>query len=840
MADNLVIVESPAKAKTIGRYLGKHYKIVASVGHVRDLPKSQFGVDVENDFEPKYITIRGKGDLISMLKKEAKGAKRVLLATDPDREGEAISWHLAALLNIADGDKCRITFNEITKSAVSKAVKAPRALDMDLVDAQQARRVLDRLVGYKISPILWRKVRKGLSAGRVQSVATRLICDREDEIGAFVPEEYWTATAKLSKSRHRATFLAKFYGDGGGRRALKCQSDADAVRQTVDGATYRVAAIRRSEKRKAPAAPFITSTLQQEASRKLGFPSRKTMSVVQQLYEGVDVAGHGSTGLVTYIRTDSTRISQDAQTEAGKLILERYGEQYLPKEPRQYKNKSASQDAHEAIRPSYVKMDPQSIRGSLTNDQYKLYKLIWDRFIASQMESAVYDQVVADFDANGMLFRSIGTTVKFKGFTAVYEESRDEGSGGGAADGGAPGVGGANRDGQRPAGSGGDGGDGGDAGDGADIHSSDVGSKLPELEVGEAVDFHGLETEQRFTQPPPRYTEATLIKALEEKGIGRPSTYAPTITTILARDYIEKEKKSFVPTELGKAINMIMKQHFADIVDLAFTADMERTLDNVEEGQMQWKSAIREFYSGFEGALIAAEQAIGNIEIPDEVTEVICEKCGRNMVIKMGRFGKFLACPGYPACMNAKPIVEDAGVACPRCGGKVVYRKTRKSKRYIACENSPDCEFRSWDLPANESCPVCGKFMTKSTWGGKAARTKCSDERCPSRAGEEEAAAKRAAAKDAAAKGAAAKGSAAKSATAKRAAAKGTAAKGAAAKGATAKSTAAKSTAAKSATAKGAAAKGTTAKSAAAKGAAAKGATAKGTAAKSAQADEPT
>ena len=693
MAENLVIVESPAKAKTIGRYLGKNYKIVASVGHIRDLPKSQIGVDIEHNFEPKYITIRGKGEVISKLKKDAKSSKKIFLATDPDREGEAISWHLATILNIDNAEKCRVSFNEITKNAVTSAIKSPRQLDMDLVDAQQARRILDRLVGYQISPLLWRKVRKGLSAGRVQSVATRLICDRENEIDVFVSEEYWSVQVKLSKLKQKSMFSAKFYGTKKEKIELHNKEEVDALLKAVENGVYRVDKIKKSEKKKNPSAPFITSTLQQEASRKLNFAAIKTMRVVQQLYEGISITGKGATGLVTYIRTDSVRVSQDAVNEAAKYISKKYGQAYLPKTQRFYKNKSASQDAHEAIRPSHFDMDPESIKSSLSNDQFKLYKLIWDRFIASQMETAVYDQMTVDVEVNGKIFKAIGSKVKFKGYTAIYEESTDDDKKN-------------------------------------DDRKDSVETKLPELTEDEILDFKDILPNQHFTQPPPRYTEATLIKALEEKGIGRPSTYSPTISTILARDYVGKEKKALYPTELGKAVNLIMIQHFKNIVDVTFTADMEKKLDSVEEGQKKWNDVITEFYVDFEKVLKAAEEEIGHVEIQDEVTDVICEKCGRNMVIKNGRYGKFLACPGYPQCQNAKPIVEYAGVDCPKCGSKVVYRKTKKGKRYIACENSKECDYRSWNMPTKETCPICGKFMTKQVWGGKNAKPKCSDEQC--------------------------------------------------------------------------------------------------------------
>jgi DNA topoisomerase-1 len=686
MANNLVIVESPAKAKTIGRFLGKGYKIEASVGHVRDLPKSRLGVDVENKFEPKYITIRGKGDVINKLKKEAKNAKKVFLATDPDREGEAISWHLANLLNIDDSEKCRITFNEITKNAVKSAVKSPRQIDMDLVDAQQARRVLDRIVGYKISPLLWRKVRKGLSAGRVQSVATRLICDREEEIEKFTPEEYWTILAKLTKEKARGSFEAKFYGTGNEKIELKSQQQVDAILKEIEGEKFTVKKIKKGEKKKHPASPFTTSTLQQEAARKLGFPTKKTMIVAQQLYEGVDIKGVGALGLVTYIRTDSTRISSEAQQEARELIGSKYGQKYLPKNIRMYKNKSASQDAHEAIRPTHVSMDPGSIKTSLSNDQFKLYKLIWERFLASQMASAVYDTMTVEISAGAYIFRASGSKVKFAGFMTVYIEGRDE-------------------------------------------ESEESENNIPDISEGEVLNLKKIDPKQHFTQPPPRYTEATLVKALEEKGIGRPSTYAPTITTILARGYVEKEKKSLVPTELGKIVTDIMKNHFKDIVDIEFTAQMEKQLDDVEEGSKDWVQVIEDFYSPFVNVLKEADAQIEQVEIPDEVTDILCEKCGRNMVIKNGRFGKFLACPGFPACRNAKPILEEAGVSCPKCGGKVLIKKTRKGRKYLGCENYPDCNFMTWDKPTKESCPKCGNFLVKK-FSGKKVLLKCSSEVC--------------------------------------------------------------------------------------------------------------
>ena len=612
MANNLVIVESPAKANTISKFLGKDYKIVASVGHVRDLPKSQMGVDIENDFEPRYITIRGKGDIISKLRKEAKNSKKILLATDPDREGEAISWHLAQLLDVDENAECRITFNEITKNAVRNAIKQPRKINMDLVDAQQARRVLDRIVGYKISPLLWRKVRKGLSAGRVQSVAARLVCDREEEIEKFIPDEYWTVTALLHKKKSTRTFEAKFYGRMDQKIELKNEEQVREILKQLEGKDYIVHRVKYGEKKKTPPAPFTTSTLQQEASRKLGFPTKKTMMIAQQLYEGLEVKGHGSVGLVTYIRTDSTRISAEAQQTAKEYINSNYGDKYLPNEPRVYKNRSASQDAHEAIRPTNVDLTPASIKGSLTSDQYRLYNLIWSRFIASQMASAVYDTIAADILAGDLLFKANGSKLKFDGYLAVYTEGRDEDS---------------KED---------------------DARENEV--SIPDLEQDEILMLKKIEDKQRFTQPPQRYTEATLVKALEEKGIGRPSTYAPIITTILARGYAVKEKKFLVPTELGRIVNELMKSNFREIVDVQFTAQMEQKLDDVEEGTKKWVEVMKEFYEPFAKTLKEAESRIENIEIPDEVTDVICEKCGRNMVIKMGRYGKFLACPGFPEC----------------------------------------------------------------------------------------------------------------------------------------------------------------------------------------------
>lgn len=686
MANNLVIVESPAKAKTIGRFLGKNYKIVASVGHVRDLPKSQMGVDIENNFQPKYITIRGKGDVIAKLKKEAKTSDKIFLATDPDREGEAISWHLANLLNIDDKKACRVTFNEITKNAVQSAIKAPRPINLSIVDAQQARRVLDRIVGYKISPILWKKVRKGLSAGRVQSVATRLIVDREEEIENFIPEEYWSIIAKLAKSAGGSSFEAKFYGLENTKIELTNEEQVNKILKEIDKAAYIIKKIKKGEKRRNPAPPFTTSTLQQEASRKLGYATRKTMMVAQQLYEGVEIKGTGAVGLVTYIRTDSTRIAAEAVSEAKEYIESSFGRQYIPNEARVYKNRSASQDAHEAIRPTHINMTPDSVKESLSSDQFKLYRLIWERFMASQMASAVYDTMNVDITAGNYLFKASGSKIKFQGFMTLYIEGRDD-------------------------------------------EGEEDDSTLPELSEGEELKLKKIEPGQHFTQPPQRYTEASLVKALEEKGIGRPSTYAPTITTILSRGYVEKEKKILYPTELGKIVTDIMKNYFKDIVDVQFTAQLEDKLDSVEDGKRSWVEVLKDFYDPFAVVLSEAESQIGNIEIPDEVTDEICEKCGRNMVIKQGRYGKFLACPGFPECRNARPIIEDAGVKCPKCGARVLVKKTRKGKKYFGCEKNPECDFMTWDKPSDQTCEKCGSFMTEKNSGRKKS-LKCTNESC--------------------------------------------------------------------------------------------------------------
>ena len=700
---NLVIVESPAKAKTIKKYLGSNYAVEASMGHLRDLPKSQMGVDIEHGFEPKYITIRGKGDLVAKLKKQAKNAKKVFLATDPDREGEAISWHLAHILDIDEKSNCRIAFNEITKNAVKNAVKDPRPINRNLVDAQQARRVLDRIVGYEISPILWKKVRKGLSAGRVQSVATRIICDREEEINAFISEEYWSLEALL-KTKQKESFTAKFFGKDGKKIDLKTKTDTDEIKAAVEKSPFYVSTVKRGEKKRNPAPPFTTSTMQQEASKKLGFTAKRTMQAAQQLYEGIEIKGHGSVGLITYMRTDSLRISDEARAQVGEYIVSQYGKQYLPEKGRVYKTKKNAQDAHEAIRPTHMEFMPDEIKDSLSSDQYKLYKLIWERFVAAHMESAVFDTIAADIEASGYQFKASGSKIKFEGYMAVYVRHA-----------------GTNAAYQK------------EllklmkASDSKELN--EAGTMLPDLQEGQQLMLEKLTGEQHFTQPPPRYTEATLIKTMEEKGIGRPSTYAPTITTILARGYIEREKKALLPTELGVVINSLMKEYFKEIVDVAFTANMEEKLDKVEDGEENWVELLRTFYGPFDKTLKEAMEQIGDIEIKDEETDIPCEKCGRMMVIKQGRYGKFLACPGFPECRNAKPILKDTGVACPKCGGKILEKKSKRGKKYFGCENNPVCDYMSWDEPTKEKCPKCGGILYKK-WSKTGAKLRCANEEC--------------------------------------------------------------------------------------------------------------
>ncbi|KRQ86970.1 DNA topoisomerase 1 [Caloramator mitchellensis] len=682
MAQSLVIVESPAKAKTISKFLGKNYKVKASMGHVRDLPKSQLGVEIDNDYKPKYITIRGKGDLINELKKEAKKSNKVYIATDPDREGEAISWHIANILGINLSDKCRIEFHEITKNAVTNAIKNPRTINKNLVDAQQARRVLDRLVGYEISPVLWRKIKWGLSAGRVQSVAVRLICDRENEIKSFVPEEYWSITAYLKNNNKEIE--AKLISKGKEKIKINSEHLAKEIVKTLKNKKFTVEDVKKQEKKKNPPPPFITSSLQQEAYRKLNFSTKKTMSIAQQLYEGIDLKKEGTVGLITYMRTDSVRISDEAKKMARDFIAKTYGKSYLPNYERQFKTKGAAQDAHEAIRPTYVEKTPESIKDSLTNDQFKLYKLIWDRFIASQMADAIYDTVTIDFSAEDFIFRANGSILKFSGFLAVYKTGEEEED-----------------------------------------------KLLPEVEKGEIFDAKKIDPKQHFTQPPSRFTEATLVKALEEYGIGRPSTYAPIITTILDRGYVEREKKNLKPTELGEIVTELMKEYFSNIVDVDFTAEMESKLDKIEEGDENWVKVIDEFYRPLKEKIAVAEEKIGKITIeePVEETDIICEKCGRNMVIKKGRFGKFLACPGYPECKNTKPLVDELDVPCPICGGKIVVRKGKSGKTFYGCGNYPECNFASWDKPTNKKCPKCGKMLFEKSIKGKT-NLVCHDKNC--------------------------------------------------------------------------------------------------------------
>ena len=685
MANNLVIVESPAKAKTIKQYLGKSYNVVASMGHIRDLPKSQMGVDLEHHFEPKYITIRGKGELLSKLKKEAKNAKKIYLATDPDREGEAISWHLAKLLNIDETSNCRITFNEITKNAVQTAIKEPRPIDLDLVNAQQARRVLDRIVGYQISPILWRKVKKGLSAGRVQSVATRLIVDREREIENFIPEEYWTVDAKL-KTQAGEEFEASLNSCDGKKLKPEKEPEVKAILDELAQQEFVVDNVKKGEKKRNPAPPFTTSTLQQEASRKLNFTVKRTMMAAQKLYEGAAVEGHGTVGLITYMRTDSLRLSNDAIADAREEIKTKYGDALLPGKPNVYKTKNSAQDAHEAIRPTYASIKPADLKESLPADMYKLYKLIWERFIAYQMKPAVYETVNADIKAGRFGFKASGSKLVFKGYMSVYVEGRDD-------------------------------------------DKTEKDKVLPPLSKDEILKLLKLLPNQHFTQPPQRFTEATLIKMLEEKGIGRPSTYAPTITTITARGYVTREKKQLLPTELGSVVTDIMTEHFPNIVGIAFTADMEKDLDEIEEGEIDWVKIVEDFYGPFEKTLKTADEKIGKVKIEDEKSDVICEKCGRTMVYKMGRFGKFLACPGFPECRNAKPIVKETGADCPKCGKKILEKKSKTGKTYFGCEDNPKCDFMTWDMPvAGEKCPKCGGLLLSKK--GKKKQIVCANPDC--------------------------------------------------------------------------------------------------------------
>ena len=679
---NLVIVESPAKAKTIGKYLGPGYQVKASMGHVRDLPKSKLGVDVEHGFTLDYQPIKGKEEVIDDLQKTAKKSEKVFLATDPDREGEAISWHLKELLGIPDDKTYRVTFNEITKKVVNEAIAAPRAIDQNLVDAQQARRVLDRIVGYQISPLLWKKIRRGLSAGRVQSVATRLVAEREAEIKAFVPEEYWSLDVDLERiAPNLGQFRAAFYGREK-KMDLHSEEEVQAVVSAVQADSFTVQGVKRQDKQRNPAPPFTTSTLQQEASRKLNMPPRRTMSIAQQLYEGVDIEGEGTIGLITYMRTDSLRLSDEATEAAKNFIQGRYGADYYPGKPRVFKTKSGAQDAHEAIRPSNVNLTPEQLKKDLTSEQYRLYKLIWSRFLACQMAPAVYDSVTIEVESAGYRFRANHSALKFSGYTAVYVEGKDE--------------------------------------DEEVLRQS----PLPDLREGEALELLKSEPGQHFTQPPSRYTEATLIKALEEKGIGRPSTYAPTISTILDREYVVKEGKNLRTTPLGEVVNDLMKEKFPDIVDTAFTARMEELLDEVEEGKENWKDILSGFYGDFERELQAAEQDTERIKVPDEVSDVICPLCGRNLVFKSGRFGRFLACPGWPECPHTQPIVIEMPGKCPKCGGKILKKTSKRGYAYYGCENNTNkdeskrCDFMTWDVPVKETCPECGHTLFKKSGRG--------------------------------------------------------------------------------------------------------------------------
>ncbi len=685
MSDTLVIVESPAKAKTIGKFLGDKYKVIASNGHVRDLPKSQIGVDVENGFQPKYITLRGRGDVLERIRKEAKAAKKVYLATDPDREGEAISWHLSKVLSLDENSKCRIEFNEITATAVKNSIKGVRPIDMSRVDAQQARRILDRLVGYEISPLLWRKVRKGLSAGRVQSVATRIICDREQEIMDFVPEEYWNITALLSGGGVKKSFEVRYYGEDGKKLELRSEAEAKRVLARIQGKPFVVSEIKNGERARHAAPPFTTSSLQQEASRKLGFTTKRTMMIAQQLYEGVELGKKGAQGLITYIRTDSVRVASEAQTAASAFIESRYGKKYLPEKLNVYKGRAGAQDAHEAIRPTSVDNDPAALKPFLNNDQFRLYRLVYERFLASQMADAHFATTAVSFDAGGVIFRASGVRTLFDGFTAVYTEGRD------------------------------------------DAQEKEI--VLPELHEKDSFQAEKIDSEQRFTQPPPRFTEATLVKMLEEKGIGRPSTYSPTISTIVDRGYIERDKKQLVPTELGFVVNKYMVDNFPDIVNISFTASMETKLDEVEEEKTDWVAILQAFYGPFHHEVVEADKKAPPERMPDPVSDVVCDKCGAMMVYKIGRFGKFLACPNFPACRNTKPIIEKIDVPCPKCGAAIIKRKGKKGKTFYGCEKYPDCDFVSWDRPTTMKCPKCGGMMVQRI-GTNGSYIACMDKAC--------------------------------------------------------------------------------------------------------------
>ena len=684
---NLVIVESPSKAKTIGKYLGPGYTVKASMGHLRDLPKSTMGVDLEQNFEPKYVAVEGKEDIISELKKAAKASDTVYLATDPDREGEAISWHLMELLGLDKKNTKRVTFNEITQKVVQQSIAAPRDIDQPLVDAQQARRVLDRIVGYQLSPLLWKKVRRGLSAGRVQSVATRLVVDREEEIRAFQPREYWSLDVTLERIGKPGHFVARYHGEEK-KRELETEAQVMEVLRDIAGNEFTVTSVKRAEKKRSAAPPFTTSTLQQEASRKLNMTPKRTMAIAQQLYEGVDVAGEGTLGLITYMRTDSLRLSDEAMADAAGFIRSRYGESYYYGKPHVFKTKTSAQDAHEAIRPTHVELDPERIQGSLTREQYRLYKLIWSRFLASQMANAVYDTVAIDTVCAGHVFRSTHQSMKFTGFIAVYEEGRDD-------------------------------------------ESETYSAPLPDLLEGDKALCTEVQQEQHFTQPPARYTEATLVKAMEEKGVGRPSTYASIVSTIQDREYVNKTDKRLAPTKLGEVVTALMKERFRDIIDVEFTANMENRLDDVEAGKQEWKALLADFYDGFHKEMVDAETALEGvrIKVPDEVTDEVCEICGKNMVVKIGRFGKFLACPAWPECTNTKPITEKMPGRCPKCGSTILKRKSKRGYAYYGCERGAECGFMTWDVPTANDCEKCGQTMFKKSGKGRN-KPFCINEQC--------------------------------------------------------------------------------------------------------------
>jgi len=685
MGQNLVIVESPAKAKTIGKYLGSKFTVEASMGHVRDLPKSTLGVDVENDYNPRYITIRGKGELLDKLRRKAKKSDKIYLATDPDREGEAISWHLAKVLKIEEDKKCRIVFNEITKNAIKSAIKKPRIVDSNLVNAQQARRVLDRLVGYKISPILWRKVKWGLSAGRVQSVALKMICDRQKAIDEFKPEEYWSIECLLSKSARNKPFLVKLHSANNKKISIGNKEETDNIIKELEKNDFLVKDIKKSTKNKNPLAPFTTSTLQQDAYKRLNFSTKKTMSIAQILYEGVEIKGHGTIGLITYMRTDSVRISEESQNNAKEYIKSNFGEEFIPKAPRNFKGKKNIQDAHEAIRPTYIDVTPEEARSSLKDDQFKLYNLIWNRFMASQMASCVMNTITLIIENGIYSFRATGSSIKFPGFMKVYNYTSDE-------------------------------------------ENDDI--KIPDLNKEDILYKKEIKGNQHFTQPPAKFSEASLVKTLEENGIGRPSTYAPIISTLLDRKYIERDKKTLNPTELGNIVNNIVSEYFKEIIDIEFTAEMEHKLDNIEEGKENWNKVVDEFYKPLEVSIDIAEKEVSKITIEDEVTDIKCDKCGKFMVIKHGRFGDFLACPGYPECKNTKPIVQELDVACPKCSGKILVRKSRKGRKFFGCSNYPECDFVSWFEPTNEKCEKCGSYMVKKYNKTKGDYLECSNQEC--------------------------------------------------------------------------------------------------------------